>query len=90
MCFSATASFTASALLLPVGVYCLHEARQAKKPYWLLAVMPLLFAIQQFLEGQRWLAVQAHQPASKWRCRFNKYTFAANRVCERQACRMQE
>lgn len=59
MCFSATASFTASALLVPAGLYCLKEARYAEKPYWLLAVMPLLFGIQQFVEGQLWLAMAA-------------------------------
>jgi hypothetical protein len=57
MCFSATASFTASALLVPVGLYCLKAVRQVEKPYWLLAVIPLLFGIQQFLEGNLWLAV---------------------------------
>lgn len=59
MCFSATASFTASAVLVPAGLYCLKEARHAEKPYWLLAVMPLLFGIQQLFEGQLWLAVAA-------------------------------
>ena len=59
MCFSATASFTASALLVPAGLYCLKEARYAEKPYWLLAVMPLLLGIQQFVEGQLWLAMAA-------------------------------
>jgi hypothetical protein len=59
MCFSATASFTASALLVPAGLYCLKEARHVEKPYWLLAVIPLLFGIQQFVEGNLWLAVAA-------------------------------
>ena len=59
MCFSATARFAASAILVPAGLYCLKEARQAEKPYWLLAVMPLLFGIQQFTEGQLWLALAA-------------------------------
>lgn len=57
MCFSANASFAASALLIPAGLYCLNEARHAEKPYWLLAVIPLLFGIQQFAEGQLWLAL---------------------------------
>lgn len=57
MCFSATASFTASALLVPAGLYCLNEARRSEKPYWLLAVMPLLFGIQQLIEGRLWLVM---------------------------------
>jgi hypothetical protein len=65
MCFSANASFTAAALLVPAGLYCLKEARQAAKPYWLLAVMPLLFGIQQFIEGQLWLAVAAEDALAR-------------------------
>ena len=57
MCFSANASFAASAILVPAGLYCLNEARHTEKPYWLLAVIPLLFGIQQFTEGQIWLAL---------------------------------
>ncbi len=66
MCFSANASFAASALLVPAGLYCLNEARHTEKPYWMLAVMPLLFGIQQLTEGQLWLALAAVDvPAQK-------------------------
>lgn len=65
MCFSATASFTASAMLVPAGLYCLNEARQMDKPYWLLAVIPLLFGIQQFIEGQLWLALATDNQAAE-------------------------
>lgn len=67
MCFSANASFAASALLVPAGLYCLKAARHMEKPYWLLAVIPLLFGIQQFFEGQLWLAVTANDvPAQRY------------------------
>jgi len=55
MCFSATASFTASFALIGAGIYCLNIARDLEKPYWLLALLPLLFGLQQFLEGIVWL-----------------------------------
>jgi len=55
MCFSATASFTASFTLIGAGIYCLNIARGLEKPYWLLALVPLLFGLQQFLEGIVWL-----------------------------------
>lgn len=53
MCFSATASFSASALLGVTGLACLQVAE--KKQDKLLASLPLLFAIQQFIEGLLWL-----------------------------------
>lgn len=65
MCFSANASFAASAFLVPAGLYCLKEARQIEKPYWLFAVMPLLFGIQQLTEGQLWLALAAEDEAAQ-------------------------
>jgi hypothetical protein len=54
MCFSATASFTSAALLASVSVLALSRKpeRQAL-PY---ALMPLLFGIQQLLEGLIWLS----------------------------------
>ena len=61
MCFSATASFTAGALLAGVGAVTLRSARrQAEIPY---ASIPLLFGVQQVIEGALWLTVtndQAH------------------------------
>ena len=59
MCFSATASFTASAILLPVGLYSLNKAKQLDQPYWLFALYPLLFGIQQAFEGWLWLELDA-------------------------------
>ncbi|MBI2415948.1 MAG: hypothetical protein HYV33_04815 [Candidatus Kerfeldbacteria bacterium] len=54
MCFSATASFVTSGALAITG-----SATLAKKPTrqlrW-LAVIPLLFALQQTIEGLQWLA----------------------------------
>ncbi|CAD5936782.1 hypothetical protein PCC9214_01658 [Planktothrix tepida] len=53
MCFSATASFTASLSLSVLGIATLTQT--TSKNQLLLASFPLLFATQQFLEGMVWL-----------------------------------
>jgi len=58
MCFSATASFSASAILIPVGIYCIKKSMSFEKPYWLFALLPLMFGIQQIFEGLVWLNLE--------------------------------
>ena len=53
MCFSATASFTASVSLSALGIATLTQT--TSKNQLLLASFPLLFATQQFFEGIVWL-----------------------------------
>ena len=53
MCFSATASFTAAALTGAVGTATLTHVRKARE--FPLAGMPMLFGVQQALEGALWL-----------------------------------
>ncbi|MDP1575111.1 MAG: hypothetical protein Q8L78_09315 [Coxiellaceae bacterium] len=53
MCFSATASFSAAGFLTCAGLYALSAAKT--KSYYLLAFIPLLFALQQASEGIIWL-----------------------------------
>jgi len=55
MCFSATASFTASATLTILGLLACKKAQ--KWPTLLLALSPLIFAIQQATEGFVWLSL---------------------------------
>jgi hypothetical protein len=53
MCFSATASFTAGAALLIIGTVTARRARRiAELPF---ALIPVLFGIQQLIEGSLWL-----------------------------------
>lgn len=52
MCFSATASFTASAALGVVGIATLAKVKNKRD--WPLAFIPLIFALQQLLEGWLW------------------------------------
>lgn len=63
MCFSATASFTISAALLPIGGWCINKAWQSDRHYLPLAAFPLAFGIQQAIEGIVWLGIDAHNSA---------------------------
>jgi hypothetical protein len=65
MCFSATASFTAGAVLAGLGAIAVRRVRLAREvPY---ALIPILFSVQQFVEGGLWLTFagkEAHLNAS--------------------------
>lgn len=53
MCFSATASFTAGAALLIVGAVTVARVqRPTELPF---ALIPMLFSVQQLIEGALWL-----------------------------------
>lgn len=54
MCFSATASFIAGVSLSVLGVVTVKKAeRKAEIPF---AMIPLLFGVQQIIEGMLWLS----------------------------------
>ena len=56
MCFSASASFVASAALLTGGVATLKQTtNNGQIPF---ASIPLLFGAQQLMEGFLWLSLQ--------------------------------
>lgn len=58
MCFSATASFTSAAVIGAIGLLTLSKVRNRKMlPF---AVIPLVFALQQSIEGIIWLT--HHRP----------------------------
>jgi hypothetical protein len=53
MCFSATASFSVGTALVAIGCVALRRTRsRSELPY---AMIPVLFGIQQWLEGLLWL-----------------------------------
>lgn len=56
MCFSATASFVASGLLMSAGAVVLTQYSYTKKEMP-LAVIPIIFGVHQFSEGLVWLGV---------------------------------
>jgi hypothetical protein len=57
MCFSAEANFGISALLLPAGLYCVHSAWAGRRSALCLALIPLIFSVQQFCEGLVWIGL---------------------------------
>ena len=60
MCFSATASFIAGTVLSAVGVATLRATRRkAEIPF---AAVPLLFGLQQIVEGVLWLSFRFDAP----------------------------
>lgn len=56
MCFSATASFVASAGIGAIGLATLRHVREPRA--LLFAAVPLLFAVHQFAEGLVWLGLK--------------------------------
>lgn len=63
MCFSATASFVAGTSLSAIGVATIMKAeRRSELPF---AMIPLLFGIQQLVEGIIWLTFRYDAPALK-------------------------
>ena len=60
MCFSAAASFTARAALSVVGVITVRRSRGAVELP--LALVPLLFGIQQITEGVLWVSLNHDLP----------------------------
>ncbi len=63
MCFSATASFIAGTALSVVGVATLRKAEtRTELPF---AMIPLLFGIQQLIEGVIWLTFSYEAPLLK-------------------------
>jgi hypothetical protein len=56
VCFSATASFTAAAVLLPSGGLSLYRAWRGDRRYLALCALPLLFGVQQLFDGLVWRA----------------------------------
>lgn len=63
MCFSASASFVSGTMLSTVGVVILTEVqRRGEIPF---AMIPLLFGIQQLIEGVIWLTFSHDAPLLK-------------------------
>lgn len=58
MCFSAQASFITGSILIIIGLACIRRVHKKESTHLLpLAYTPLLFGIQQLLEGALWLAL---------------------------------
>lgn len=64
MCFSAQASFMAGVGLLAIGSIAIKRSKTT--PQYVLACIPLIFAMQQCSEGLLWLAI-SHAKYAEWR-----------------------
>ena len=65
MCFSATASFTAAAVVGSIGIATLWKAAARRDRAVLpIAAFPILFAAQQAVEGLLWLDLARPEPGA--------------------------
>ncbi len=63
MCFSAEASFVATAVLLPLGGAAVARAYTHDRSYLPIAALPVLFGLQQFFEGLVWTGAARSETA---------------------------
>lgn len=68
MCFSAEASFGASVILGTMGVFTLKKASTSSEKFF--ASLPLVFAIQQLIEGFLWVAIENDYPVLRSTCTY--------------------
>jgi len=71
MCFSSEVSFGASVVITTIGVVAYKKAENT--PYRLLATIPILFGIHQFLEGLVWVSSMNEDYSSI--LQFSTYSF---------------
>lgn len=63
MCFSASASYSASVVLIGAGAYAFHLSGRLNSPWWKLwALVPVFFGVQQAMEGRVWQTLGAGEP----------------------------
>lgn len=62
MCFSAPVSFAAAVTLVPLGLYTLRQGWSNDRRFLGLATFPLLFGLQQAVEGLVWLNLGGWHP----------------------------
>ncbi len=76
MCFSAQASFVMGSVLIPLGLYTTVKAYSYNKHYLLIALIPVIFGIQQLIEGMVWLKWHQHDYLALYHDSL-EYTFIA-------------
>lgn len=74
MCFSATASFASAAALVSIGAFSITKSRVLPKQYLIIAIVPFLFGMQQFVEGYLWLSLDV-EPLESTRATALSYMF---------------
>src|SRR5579872_2083787 len=74
MCFSATASFAASAALLVISCITIYRTK-AEGRKLMFAAIPLLFAIQQACEGLIWHSLSSNRSATIYTYLYLSFVF---------------
>lgn len=59
MCYSASVSYGAAAVLVTTGLYAVRRSRRLSAPYWVWALVPVFFGLQQAFEGRVWQVLDA-------------------------------
>jgi hypothetical protein len=59
MCFSASVSYSAAAVLAGAGIYAFQQAGRLHRPYLMWALVPVFFGLQQAFEGRVWQELDA-------------------------------
>ena len=59
MCLSATVSYSAAVVLVSTGVYAIRQAKRLQTLYWMWALVPVFFGLQQAFEGRVWQELDA-------------------------------
>jgi len=59
MCFSASVSYSAAAVLVSTGLYAVQQAKRLHPPYLMWALVPIFFGLQQAFEGRVWQELDA-------------------------------
>ncbi|MCG6933198.1 MAG: hypothetical protein LJE57_06125 [Gallionella sp.] len=59
MCFSATVSYGATAVLVTTGMYAVQQGRRMPPAYLMWALIPVFFGLQQAFEGRVWQELDA-------------------------------
>ena len=84
MCFSASASFIAGAALVTAGIATLRIVRRPSEiPF---AAIPLLFGLQQLIEGLIWLSFRDASPLANSTLTF-VYSLFSHVVWPQSMCR---
>jgi len=64
MCFSASVSYSAAAVLAGTGVFAVRQAGRLPRAYLMWALVPVLFGAQQACEGLVWTQLDAGEAAA--------------------------
>lgn len=64
MCFAASVSFSVGSALVVIGLASVAIAFNRNNKWMAMAIMPLVFALQQYIEGLVWLQLNADNPDS--------------------------